>query len=52
MVLYFSGKLFKNYNPRIRKIVSNDLVDIIHKYTTKQNLRTIQKEEDLFGIYF
>ena len=42
----------KIYQPPNRKLISNDLLDVIHDQNMERNLSLIEKESDIFGSLF
>ena len=42
----------KCYQPPNRKLISKDLLDVIHDNNTERNLSLIEKESDIFGLIF
>ena len=51
-VLRFSGNVLKTYIPPNRKLISKELLDVIHEQNMKRNLAMIKKEADMFGLFF
>ena len=51
-VLEFSRNVSKTYIRPDRKIISKELLDVIHEHNTKSNLAMIKKEADIFGLLF
>ena len=47
-----SRNVLKTYIPPNRKLVSKELLDVIHEQNMKRNLATIKKEADIFGLLF
>ena len=43
---------FKTYIPHNRKLISKELLDVIHEQNVKRNLAMIKKEADIFGLLF
>ena len=42
----------KCYQPPNRKLISKDLLDVIHDQNMERNLSLIKKESDNFGLLF
>ena len=40
------------YQPPNRKLISNDLLDVIYDQNTERNLSLIEKESEIFGLLF
>ena len=40
------------YQPPNRKLISKDLLDVIHYQNMESNLSLIEKESDIFGLLF
>ena len=51
-VLYLSRTVSKCYQPPNRKLISKDLLDVIHDQNMERNLSLIKKESDIFGLLF
>ena len=47
-----SRKVSKTYTPRNRKLISKELLDVIHVQNMKSNLAMIKKEEEIFVLLF
>ena len=47
-----SRKVSKKYIPPNRKIISNELLDVIHEQNMKRILAIINKEAEIFGLLF
>ena len=48
-VLDLAITVSKCYQPPNRKLISNDLLDVIHDQNMERNLSLIEKESDIFG---
>ena len=42
----------KIYQPTKRKLISKDILDVIHDQNTERNLSLIKRESDIVGFYF
>ena len=51
-VLDLAKTVSRFYQPPNRKLVSKDLLDVIHDNNTERNLSLIKKESDIFGLLF
>ena len=51
-VLDLSRTVSKCYQPPNRKLISKDLLDVIHDQNMERNLSFIEKESDIFGLLF
>ena len=51
-VLKLSRNVLKTSIPPNRKLVSKELLDVIHEQNTKRNLSMIKKEAAIFGLLF
>ena len=51
-VLEFSRNHLKTYIPSNRKLISKELVDVIHEQNMKRNLAIIKYEAEVFGLLF
>ena len=51
-VMELSRNVLKTYIPPNRKIISKELLDVIHEQNMKRNLAMIKKEADIFGLLF
>ena len=51
-VLELERTVSKFYQPPNRKLVSKDLLDVIHDQNMERNLSLIEKESDNFGLLF
>ena len=50
-VLYLAGTMSKFYPPN-RKLISKDILDVIHDHNMERNLSLIKKESDVLGLFF
>ena len=51
-MLQLARTVSKCYQPPNRKLISKDLLDIIHDQNMESNLSLIEKESDIFGLLF
>ena len=51
-VLELARTVSKCYQPKNRKLISKDLLDVIHDQNMERNLSLIEKESDIFGLLF
>ena len=51
-VIDFSINVLKFYQPPNRKLISKDLLGVIHDQNMERNLILIKKETDIFGLFF
>ena len=51
-VLESSRNILKTYIPPHIKLISKELLDVIHEHNMKRNLAMIKKEADIFGLLF
>ena len=51
-VLDLARTVSKSYQPPSRKLISKDLLDVIHDQNMERNLSLIKKESDIFGFLF
>ena len=51
-VLELARTVSKCYQPPNRKLISKDLLDVIHDQNMERNLSLIKKESDIFDCYF
>ena len=51
-VLELARTVSKFYQPPNRKLISKDLLDVIHDQNIEKNLSLIEKESDIFGLLF
>ena len=51
-VLDLARTVSKCYQPPNRKLISKDLLDVIHDKNMERNLSLIKKESDIFGLLF
>ena len=51
-VLELARNVSKFYQPPKRKLISKDLLDVIHDQNMERNLSLIEKESDIFGLLF
>ena len=49
-VLELSRDFLKTYIPPNRKLISKELLDVIHEQNMKRNISMIKKEADIFGL--
>ena len=49
-VLELSRTVSKCYQPPNRKLISKDILDVIHDQNMKRNLSLIEKKSDIFGL--
>ena len=47
-----SSNVLKTYIPPNRKLISKEVLDVIHEQNMKRNLAMIKKEDDIFGLLF
>ena len=51
-MLELARNVSKCYQPPNRKLISKDILDVIHDQNMKSNLSLIEKESDIFGLLF
>ena len=51
-VLDLARTVSKCYQPPNRKLISKDILDVIHDQNMERNLSLIKKESDIFGLLF
>ena len=51
-VLELARTVSKCYQPPNRKLISKDLLDVIHDQNMERNLSLIEKESEIFGLLF
>ena len=51
-VLDLARNVSKFYQPPNRKLISKDILDVIHDQNMERNLSLIKKESDIFGLLF
>ena len=51
-VMELSRNVLKTYILPNRKLISKELLDVIHEQNKKRNLAMIKKEADIFGLLF
>ena len=51
-VLELARTVSKCYQPPNRKLISKDILDVIHDQNMERNLILIEKESDIFGLLF
>ena len=51
-MLDFSRTVSKFYQPPNRKLISKDILDVIHDPKMERNLSLIKKGSDIFGLLF
>ena len=51
-VLELARTVSKCYQPPNRKLISKDLLDVIHDQNMERNLSLIKKKSDIFGLLF
>ena len=51
-VLELERTVSKCYQPPNRKLISKDLLDVIHDQNMEKNLILIEKESEIFGLLF
>ena len=51
-VLEFSRNVLKTYITPNGKVISKELLDVIHEQNMKRNLAMIKKEAEIFGLLF
>ena len=51
-VIDLSRNVLKTYIPSNRKLISKELLDVIHEQNMKRNLAMIKKEAEIFGLLF
>ena len=51
-VLELARTVSKCYQPPNRKLISKDLLDVIHDQNMGRNLSLIEKESEIFGLLF
>ena len=51
-VIELERTVSKFYKPPKRKLISKDILDVIHDQNTERNLSLIKKESDIFGLLF
>ena len=51
-VLDLARTVSKCYQPPNRKLISKDILDVIHDQNMERNLSLIEKESDIFGLLF
>ena len=51
-VLELARTVSKCYQPPNRKLISKDLLGVIHDQNMERNLSLIEKESDIFGLLF
>ena len=51
-VLELARTVSKCYQPPNRKLISKDLIDVIHDQNMERNLSLIEKESEIFGLLF
>ena len=47
-----ASNVYKKYIHPNRKLISKELLDVIHEHNIKSNLAMIKKEADIFGLLF
>ena len=47
-----SRNVLNTYLPPNRKLISKELLDVIHKHNMKRNLAMIKREAEIFGLLF
>ena len=51
-VLKLARTVSKCYQPPNRKLISKDILDVIHDHNMERNLSLIEKESEIFGLLF
>ena len=51
-MLELARTVSKCYQPPNRKLISKDLLDVIHDQNMERNLGLIEKNSDIFGLLF
>ena len=51
-VLNFSRIISRTYIPPNRNIISKELLDVIHEYNMKSNLKMNKSKAEIFGLLF
>ena len=51
-VLELARTVSKCYQPPKRKVISKDILDVIHDHNMESNLSLIEKESEIFGLLF
>ena len=51
-VLELARTVSKCYQPPNRKLISKDILDVIHNQNMERNLSLVEKESEIFGLLF